>query len=111
MQKVAREDQKECCLSKSGSDIFYLITCARGKAIGFVCHCLLSVVVTPDVGIWATRKYNEPVEICEKLALISFELFGKVHECHKYCVFIGHAYRLQVMCFLLMCTIVNLINA
>ena len=77
-----------------------------------VCHRLLSVVVTkitrsPDLGIWAAHKYNETVKICKKLASLCFESFGKVHECHKYCVFIGHTYRLQAMTlrFLLMHTI------
>ena len=81
--------------------------CARGKAVGFV--CLLSVVVTkiarsPHLGIWATRKYDESVEIGDKLVSLCFELIGKAYECHKYCVFVGHAYRLQAVCDLLMRT-------
>ena len=51
-----------------------------------------------------TRKYDEPVEIGDKLTLLCFESIGKAHKCHKYSVFIGHAYRLQAMCYLLMCT-------
>ena len=34
-----------------------------------------------DLGIWATRKNNEPVEIGKKLASVSFESFGTAHEC------------------------------
>ena len=46
--------------------------CARGKAIGFVCHLLLSVIVgtkiarSRDLGIQATRKHNESVEFGKK---------------------------------------------
>ena len=53
------------------------------------------IVRSPDLGIWATHKYNEPVKSGEKLASLCFESFGKVHERHKYCVFVGHAYQLQ----------------
>ena len=63
------------------NDILQLITphtCARGKAIGFVCHLSLSVVSTKiatsrDPGIWATRKHNESVEIGIKLASVCFD--------------------------------------
>ena len=54
-------------------EIFTPRVCARGKAIGFVCCCLLSLVVSTkiatswDLGIWATRKHNESIEISEKL--------------------------------------------
>ena len=83
--------------------------CTRGKAINFVCHCLSSVV-SRDLGIWATCKHNESVEISEKLASVCFDSFGTAHERHKKCVFVSHAYwphllgLLQAMCFLLMCT-------
>ena len=56
---------------------------------------------SPHLGIWATRKYDESVEIGDKLASICI---GKAHECHKCGVFIGHAYRLQAMYSLLMRT-------
>ena len=49
----------------------------------------LSVVVmkmarSPHVGIWATRKDDESVEVGEKLASLCFESINKVHEYHKY---------------------------
>ena len=80
---------------------------ARGKAIGFV--CLLSIIVTkiarsPHLGILATGKYDESVEIGEKLASLCFKSIDKAHECHKYGVFNGRTYRLQAMCSLLMRT-------
>ena len=91
--------------------------CARGKAIGFVCLssvCRLSVVIvvtkiarSGHLDIWETCRYNETVEMGKKLALLCFELLGKAHECHKYCVFIDHTYWLlcwPCMCFLLMRT-------
>ena len=69
----------------------------------------LSVVVTkitrlPHLGIWVTLKYGESVEIGDKLASLCFESIGKAHKYHKCGVFIGHAYRLQAMCYLLMPT-------
>ena len=85
-----------------------LRACARGKAISFV--CLLSVVVvkiarSPHLGISSvTCKYDKSIEIGDKLASLYFKSIGKAHECHKYGVFIGHAYRLQAMCYLLMHT-------
>ena len=52
-----------------------------------------------------TRKYDESVEIINKLALLCFESIGKAHECHRYGVFIGHTFQLQAMCYLLMCKV------
>ena len=64
---------------------------SRGKAIGLrVCLSVcLSVVNTKiarswDLGIWATRKHNELVEIVEKPASLRLESFGKAHERPKY---------------------------
>ena len=51
-----------------------------------------------------TRKYDDPVEIGEKLASLCFESISKVH---KYGVFIGYAYQLQAMCYLLLRTSPN----
>ena len=69
-------------------------------------HSLCWEVITkiarsPHLGIWATRKYNKSVEISDKLASLCFKSVGKAHKCH---VFIGHAYRLQAMCYQVMCT-------
>ena len=36
-----------------------------------------------DLGIWATCKHNESVEIVKKFAPLCFKWFGKVHEHHK----------------------------
>ena len=60
--------------------------CARGKAIGFVSQSVVVTKITrsPHLGTWATRKYDETVEIGDKLASICFESIGKPHECHKY---------------------------
>ena len=62
------------------------LACAMGKVIGFV--CLLPVIIMTiarslHLDIWAVLKYNETVEIGEKLAWLCFKSFGKVHECHK----------------------------
>ena len=36
-----------------------------------------------------TRKYSISVDIIKKLASLCFELFGKVHERHKYCILLA----------------------
>ena len=74
-----------------------------------VCVFSIAVVVmkiarSPHLGIWATCKYDKSVEIGDKLASLCLQSIGKAHECHKYGVFVGHAYRLQAMCYLLMRT-------
>ena len=85
--------------------------CTRGKAIGFVCH-LSSVVISKkiatslDLGIWATHKCNESVEIGEKLASVCLILWHGP-QASQIVSFVGHAYRqclIQAMCFLLMHT-------
>ena len=55
----------------------------------------LSAQKSPDLGIWATRNNNESVETFEKLTSLCFESFGRAHERHKHCVFLGHAYQLH----------------
>ena len=73
-------------------------TCARGKAIGFVCRlssvvCRLSSVVTTKIarsrvlGICAYCNYNESVDIDEKLVSAGFELLNMTHWCYKSCIF------------------------
>ena len=65
--------------------------CARGKAIGFVCHRLSSVVIvvsmkiakSRDLGIGMTLKHNESIEVGEKIASVCFDSFGTAHESHK----------------------------
>ena len=64
----------------------------------------LSVVITkiarsPHLGIWATYKYDESVEIGKKLAS---NRLTRPTNVYRYGVFNGHAYRLQAMCSLLM---------
>ena len=56
--------------------------------IGFVRRRLSSVVGTKiatsrDLGISATRKHNESIEIGDKLASVCFDTFGMAHERHK----------------------------
>ena len=70
---------------------------------------VLSVVNTKitrsrDLGIWATRMHNKSVNIIEKLAPLCFKSSAKAHERRKTGVFIGHAYQLHPLCFLLMHT-------
>ena len=36
-----------------------------------------------DLGIWATRKHDESVEIDEKPASVCLDFFGMAHERHK----------------------------
>ena len=65
--------------------------------------CRLSVIVTTKIaisrglGILVTHKHNESVEIGEKLASACFDSFDTAHECHKYCIFVGHAYRPRLL--------------
>ena len=74
--------------------IITLRACARGNVIGLSVVCLSSVVSTKitrsgDLGIWANRKYNLPVDIIEKLVSLCFEPFGKVHERRKYYILLA----------------------
>ena len=69
------------------------ISLSRAHAQG-VMWSVLSVVSTKiarsgDVGMWATLKYNVPINIAEKLASVCFESFGKAHERCKYCVLLA----------------------
>ena len=73
-----------------------------------VCPSVVIVVSTKiarsrDLGIWATRKHNESIEIFEKRASLCFESFGKAHKRHKHCIFVGYTYQPHPMWFLLMC--------
>ena len=53
-----------------------------------VCTSVVVVVGTKiatlgDLGIGATRKHDESVEISEKLASVCLDFFGMAHEHHK----------------------------
>jgi hypothetical protein len=91
---------------------------SRGKAIGLVSVCLsvsisvsdLSVVNTKntrsgDLGIWATRKHNESVEIVEKPAPLFLESFGKAHKRPKYDVLLATPINRTPICLVHMRTI------
>ena len=60
----------------------------RSKAISFVrlfvCLFVSTKIATSRVlGIWATPKHNESVDIGEKLAALCFELFDRAYKRHK----------------------------
>ena len=71
----------------------------RGKVISLsVCQSVVTAIITRsrNLGLRATRKRNQSVEIGERLALVCFESFGTVHGCHKKHLFLahrGHAHR------------------
>ena len=54
-----------------------LLPCIYAQFLSHLSVHLLSS--TLNLGIWATCKHNKSVEISEKLALVCFESFGKVH--------------------------------
>ena len=57
----------------------------------------MKITKSQNLGLRATRKRNQSVEIGKRLALVCFESFGTVHGCHKKHLFLahcGHAHRL-----------------
>ena len=66
-------------------------TCARDKAVSFVCR--LSSVVTMKIarfgvlGICACCNHNESVDIGKKLVSVGFELLNMAHWHYKLCIF------------------------
>ena len=92
---------------------------ARGKTIGYAVVSM-KIAWSRLLGIWATRKHNESVDICEKIVSIFFNSSNEAHECHKindvfWLAHRSHAHRpypLQAMCFVLMRTtgLVEIVN-
>ena len=66
-------------------NIIILCSCARGKAIGFVCDLFVVVVVITKIarsrvlGICVCCNYHELVDIGEKLVSVRFELLNMAH--------------------------------
>ena len=60
-----------------------------------------------DGHIWASERLVRTTNLSNLVKYLlhyASKLIDKAHECYKYCVFNGHAYRLQAMCSLLMRT-------
>ena len=71
--------------------IITLRACARGKVIGRIIVVVLVVVIVVhkkiarswDLGTSATQKYNESVEVGEKLVLGCLKSSGTAYKFHK----------------------------
>ena len=86
------------------SHIITLRACARGKAIGFV--CLLSAIVmkiarSPHLGIWRLVSMTNPSKSVKNWFNNALNQLAGPGVSQIRC-FIGHTYRLQAMCYLLM---------
>jgi hypothetical protein len=110
------------CMSKMYLSSLYMLNikiitpraCARGKVVGSVRlsvrpsvrHHKLKIARYKHLGINFERlvtTINLSDEVVNKLASLCFKSFGKVHEDHKHCIFIGHTYRLYPPCTFCSC--------
>ena len=61
-------------------------TCMRrGKVIGFVCLSIVTTKITRSqhLGTWSIHKYNESVEVGEKLASVCLKWSGTAYKHHE----------------------------
>ena len=76
-----------CCRTEYSYRFITPRACARGKVIGRVIVVIVvihkKIARSWDLGTPATRKYNESVEVGEKLALGCLESSGTANKLHK----------------------------
>jgi hypothetical protein len=78
-------------------DIYPARACAaRGKTVSSMDS---KNARSRDLGVWATRKRNESVEMVVKLFLLCLESFGKAYERRKNCVLLATPINRTPTCF------------